>query len=256
MANEKAGQIVWHDHFSTNRARSIEFYGQVASWTFVTEHATDFAWGGGEKDFVLAMSDGEAGAGFIEASKEVAEGWIPYVEVPDVDRSAALAEKLGGQVLKQPFSVPGVGRNSLLLDPQGARIGISQSLHGFPVPTRQFGQETYLSGSHEFPDQFYSELFDWAYLKQNGNPTGFMRHRPTQQTVAVHIPTETLRNCNAIWAPALRVGNPDNARAAAEPLGACLVSRGPVQAPEEAYTVLKDPNGVFFALIDDGVRPF
>ncbi|MEM9670742.1 MAG: VOC family protein [Pseudomonadota bacterium] len=96
MNADRTGRIVWHDLFSDDRPRSMEFYRRILGWRYKTEHATDFAWGGGEKDFVLALLDGEAGAGFVETPPSLTNGWIAYVEVRDVDAAAAIAAKLGG----------------------------------------------------------------------------------------------------------------------------------------------------------------
>lgn len=135
MSGDKSGQIVWHDLFSTDRQRSMIFYERVAGWSFAVEHATDFAWGGGEVDFVLAKLGDEAGAGFVETPNGMSDGWIAYVEVPDVDAATGRMERLGGEVVRPSFDVPGVGRNALARDPLGALIGISQSQHTFPTPT-------------------------------------------------------------------------------------------------------------------------
>ena len=161
MATDKIGQIVWHDLFTADRPRSMAFYESLADWQYAIEHATDFAWGGGQKDFVLALGGGEAGAGFAETPPGFENGWIAYVEVGDVDAAATLAETLGGIVLRPPFEVPGVGRNALIGDPLGAVIGLSLSRHGFPAPRRQFGQELYLTDGAPFPETFYAKLFDW-----------------------------------------------------------------------------------------------
>ena len=66
MIADKTGRVVWHDLFTDNAGLSRSFYEGVAGWRYLTEHATDFAWGGGEKDFILALSGDVAGAGFVE----------------------------------------------------------------------------------------------------------------------------------------------------------------------------------------------
>ncbi|MDC0660794.1 VOC family protein, partial [Leisingera sp. SS27] len=151
MLASKTGRIVWHDLFTPDRTRAMDFYRQAAGWRYQTEQAADFAWGGGEKAFVLALLDGEAGAGFAETPPGLQDGWIPYAEVSDVDAAAAQAEDRGGDILRSPFEVPGVGRNALLRDPLGALLGISLSRHSFPAPARQFGPEIYLSNGAGFP---------------------------------------------------------------------------------------------------------
>ena len=85
------------------------------------------------------------GAGIAETPEGLDDGWIAYVEVSDVDATAVRAAALGGEIVRPPFDVPGVGRNALLRDPLGALVGLSLSRHDFPVPKRQFGEELYLS---------------------------------------------------------------------------------------------------------------
>ena len=50
--------------------------------------------------------------------------WMSYLEVEDVDGRTAEARKLGAAVHVPPTDVPGVGRFSLLQDPQGASFAM------------------------------------------------------------------------------------------------------------------------------------
>jgi hypothetical protein len=52
--------------------------------------------------------------------------WLPYVIVENVDDSAAKVAGLGGKVMAPPFDIPTVGRIAVILDPQGASIGLFQ----------------------------------------------------------------------------------------------------------------------------------
>ena len=119
MTQSKAGQIVWHDLFTSDRACSMAFYQHVANWTYEIERATDFAWGGGEKDFVLALSGDEAGAGLAETPPEQEDGWIAYIEVPDVD----VAVKRVGNARRRdrPGAVRGAGCRAQCTRPRSTR---------------------------------------------------------------------------------------------------------------------------------------
>lgn len=192
MISDKTGQIVWHDLFTFDADISRTFYAAIAGWQYVIERAEDFAWGGGERDFILALSDAEAGAGFVERNDVGARGWVPYVEVQDVDLVARMTSNLDGTVLKTPFEVPGVGRNCLLRDPTGAIFGICLSRHQHPIPKRQFGLEVYQANQRDFPEEFYASLFDWNTLPPQhpaetiqpitraGNQIGFWTSRGAQ----------------------------------------------------------------------------
>jgi uncharacterized protein len=53
----------------------------------------------------------------------IAEGWMPYIAVDNVDARTAKALKAGAKVMKPAFDVPGVGRILILMEPGGAGIG-------------------------------------------------------------------------------------------------------------------------------------
>jgi uncharacterized protein len=46
--------------------------------------------------------------------------WLVYFAVTDVEGQTTLAQSLGGSVRLPPTDAPGVGRFSVLADPQGA----------------------------------------------------------------------------------------------------------------------------------------
>jgi predicted enzyme related to lactoylglutathione lyase len=59
-----------------------------------------------------------------QGKKKMPPQWGAYVTVDDVDLTAKKAAKLGGKVLVPPQDIPGVGRFSVLQDPQGAMISV------------------------------------------------------------------------------------------------------------------------------------
>ncbi|MEO0360988.1 MAG: VOC family protein [Pseudomonadota bacterium] len=221
MTIAKTGLVVWHDLFTPNLERATAFFQRVAGWTFRTERAADFAWGGGEKDFVLALSGDEAGAGLAETPPGMTGGWIAYVEVDDVDAAAKRAETLGGEIVRRPFDVPGVGRTALGRDPLGALFGLSLSRHGFPAPRTQFGPEIHMSDRAAFPEAFYGEVLDWRTEAPHApDPAGEGVVGPSGDQVAIRLSTKPRERSRAAWAPTIRVASPDEALAAAEALGA------------------------------------
>lgn len=240
MTTDKIGRFIWHDLFTSDLKRSMAFYKQVAGWTYVTEHATDFAWGGGEKDFVLALRGDEAGAGFTDTPPDLPDGWVAYVEVPDVDATASLAETLSGTIVRDPFEVPGVGRNALLRDPNGALFGVSLSRHSFPAPTKQFGVEVYAGGSRGFPAAFYADLFDWKAETETGATQGLRVTGPSGDQVAEVSTSYQPTDSTALWLPTLKTADLESAEGA----GAKLLGTG----AKALHTVLRDPAGALACL--------
>lgn len=52
--------------------------------------------------------------------------WIGYISVEDADAIAAKVPELGGRILEEPHSVPGVGRICMFTDPIGALVYVMQ----------------------------------------------------------------------------------------------------------------------------------
>ncbi|MDP5221094.1 VOC family protein, partial [Ruegeria sp. 2205SS24-7] len=244
MPQREAGQIVWHDLFTEDAALSRCFYEKVARWRYVIEHATDFAWGGGERDFILALSEDEAGAGFVAANGGPPFGWLPYVEVQDVDAAAEMVLELCGTVEKAPFDVPGVGRNCLVRDPIGAHFGICQSRHAFPVPTRQFGPEHYLATASEFPADFYSRLLNWSIVPLDASESVSQLIVREETNVGYRTESASQSDHGPVWVPSIRVAQ------IAEALQGLQEIEGTVLSREigSGSALVADPNGALSVL--------
>lgn len=255
MTQSKAGQIVWHDLFTSDRKRSMDFYQHIADWTYQVERATDFAWGGGEKDFVLALLGDEAGAGFAETPPDHENGWIAYVEVPDVDVAVKRVDALGGKIVREPFEVPGVGRNALIRDPLGALLGVSLSRHSFPVPRRQFGPDVYVSNANEFPETFYTKLFGWLVSAER-NMEGLTLLGPSGDPVAIQYAATLPDGSNAAWVPSIKVASVFHACRVAETNDARPAFEDVNETDQPQKIIHRDPDGSPFALSAEQTNTF
>ncbi|WP_170347581.1 VOC family protein [Ruegeria atlantica] len=244
MTKEKVGRIVWHDLFTPDVEASRAFYDSVAGWSYIVEHATDFAWGGGQNDYVLATLDGEAGAGIVSQNQVMFVGWVPYVEVQDVHQAAKLAVTLGGSVMKPPFEVPGVGRNCLLRDPLGAFFGISVSRHDYPAPVRQFAQEHYLSHGGAFPDNFYQQMFGWNLSPASNAPSSQRLISLKSEVLATLAAESAVSNNNVAWVPGVRVGFLENALNKINSSPGSVLSRHQYAEKTFEKGLVCDPTGV------------
>lgn len=251
MPFDKLGLIVWHDLFTPDEDASRRFYERVAGWTYVTEHATNFAWGGGVRDFVLALSGSEAGAGFIGRSSEPFIGWMPYFEVRDVDATAEVASRNGGSVLRSPFEVPGVGRNCILRDPLGAHFGISLSKHTFSLPTKQFGIERYLLGEGTFPTEFYNRIFDWEMTFTSDGVAGSLRSTRIDDAIVFGISDMPSQDEQSAWLPSIRVACLKEAMAEVEAGDGAVLNSLPQQFARRAATLINDQHGTRAYLVEE-----
>ena len=117
------GNWYWHELATTDVAGAKAFYTGMFGWgwqdmdmgemgVYNVIQQGDEAHGG-----VMDMPEGQRNAG-------VPCHWMNYIQVDDVDASAAKAKSLGGQIHAEPFDIPNVGRMSVIQDPQGAVFSI------------------------------------------------------------------------------------------------------------------------------------
>jgi len=53
--------------------------------------------------------------------------WSVDFWIRDVDEAARMVAQLGGQVLAEPYDIPGTGlRQAVVMDPQGATLSLTQ----------------------------------------------------------------------------------------------------------------------------------
>ena len=73
---------------------------------------------------LLAGDESVAGIYSIDADdKDTGEGWFAYVAVNDLATALARATSEGGEVVREPWDVPGVGRIAIVNDNAGNTLG-------------------------------------------------------------------------------------------------------------------------------------
>jgi predicted enzyme related to lactoylglutathione lyase len=130
MTKPKAGEVSWNQLIAANTSTSGNFYALLFGW-----QPTPFVPPGmpsGTAPFTLFKTDPEmlgGVAGMVQSQRpEAPSQWIPYVVVDDLEAALAQAVKLGATVRLAEKSIGEFGRIGVIIDPQGAAIG----LHEFP----------------------------------------------------------------------------------------------------------------------------
>lgn len=115
------GNFYWNELNTRDAGAAKAFYGALVGWTFDEMRMA-------EGTYWVAMQDGKPAAGIFTMSELEFEGvpehWFTYLAVDDVDTRVERVSAAGGQVIRPPFDVPGVGRIAIVKDPMGAALGI------------------------------------------------------------------------------------------------------------------------------------
>lgn len=251
------GSFCWYELMTTDTAAAETFYKSVIGWdTRDAGHPT--------MPYTIFASGADAVAGMMTLPQDAIDqgarpGWIGYVEVDDVDASAAKVKELGGKLHVPPTDIPTVGRFSMAADPHGAVITLfkpSPQMHASPTAANHPGysgwRELY-AGDGPAAFDFYSALFGWTrgeaidmgpmgvyqLFEVGGEMTGAVMTRPP------NIPA-------AFWNYYFQV---DSVKAAIDRVTAAggQVIHGPMEVPGGAWVIQAlDPQGAMVSLLSAG----
>src|SRR3954467_4723018 len=114
------GSFYWNELMTKDAEAAKKFYGATLGWSF---EAMDQ--GGGSTYWIAKVADESRGGLYsVEAHDEdTGEGWFSYVAVTDLSTALARATSEGGEVVREPWDVPGVGRIAIVSDSAGNTLG-------------------------------------------------------------------------------------------------------------------------------------
>ncbi len=118
-------QVCWPELATPDPAGAVAFYSSLFDWG--TQPATGFD----TAYYIEWINAGQHIGGLIPMRGDKATApppphWLLYVTVADCDASAAQAQQLGANICVPPTAIPGVGKFSVVTDPQGAVFSLIQ----------------------------------------------------------------------------------------------------------------------------------
>jgi predicted enzyme related to lactoylglutathione lyase len=112
---DELNTLCWNELGARDLDSSRAFYPGLFGWRMkITPEYTE--WHAGEHAV--------GGMLLSEAPAHVPPHWLPYFAVEDCDAATKRAEALGGRSIVPAMDIPGVGRFSVLGDPQGAPFAV------------------------------------------------------------------------------------------------------------------------------------
>jgi predicted enzyme related to lactoylglutathione lyase len=248
------GMFCWNEIGTRDTAAANKFYTELFGWGGKNVPMPDDC-----GTYTLFQIDGKDVAGLYEMSGPKFEGipphWMVYIWTDDTDASAAMVKKLGGQVLHEPFDVPGVGRMAVCQDPTGAVFSLFKGAgHAgeAEVGLRHgaFCWRELMTKNPDVAGKFYTDLFNWGTKGSDGSPIPYTEFQMGGKSIAGMMQlTEEWGDIPSHWGLYVHVDDCDAAAAKAESLGAKIVVP-PKEIPEVGkFSVLIDPTGAGISII-------
>jgi predicted enzyme related to lactoylglutathione lyase len=251
------GTPCWIDLATTDPKASRDFYGGLFGWQYRASPSGDY---------VTALADDVPAAGFYRTPDTGATpGWTLYLAVPDSKLVAARMVRLGGQVLVPPQAFDGQGSLLVGADSTGAPIGFWEPETGWPFATGTRGEFRWAelnTWDGDAADKFFVDLFGYR-LEQIGDGIEFdyttwtlpgeMEPVLGRMRFGPDFPPESKPHWMIYFEVGAELGT-DEATVLAVRLGGRLLSE-PADSPFGRLSVVEDPMGAAFTLIDSSNRP-
>ncbi len=122
MPTKTHGLFHWNELMTWSVDKAKAFYADTLGWSY-----QDFPMADGA-NYTVCMAGEEVAGGIWEMTPGtgmdgVPDHWFAYITVDDVDARIAKVRDAGGEVVKEPFDVPQVGRIATVKDKAGAVVG-------------------------------------------------------------------------------------------------------------------------------------
>lgn len=163
MASALNGKFTWYELHTSDLDAAERFYGKVLGWTPRDAGMPDFRY-----SLMSAAAGCDIAGMMTPMTPNSPRAWYGYIAVEDIEAVAVKVEKGGATLLIPIHPIPGVGRFTMVSDPQGAVFALieyspdyqlpSVSPEGLPGHGRW--RELHTSDQNAAYD-FYKEQFGW-----------------------------------------------------------------------------------------------
>ena len=245
---------ILYDMMTPDLKAAENFYSKVIGWKIADAGMPDMSYS--------ILSAGDVMVGGMMQTPKGDEGmqnpprWHGHIYVPDVDGYTKQVKQAGGKIHRDPADIPGIGRFSVVSDPQGANFIMfkpNSNEEPKPVPANTPGH----IGWHELHASdgkaawnFYSKLFGWTKDRDlDMGQYGIYRIFATGGDAVGAVMTKMPDTPTPHWLYYFEVDAIDAAAARATGAGGKIVM-GPHQVPTNQWIIqCTDPQGAAFAMV-------
>jgi predicted enzyme related to lactoylglutathione lyase len=108
----------WNELYANDVAKVVPFYEKVVGWK---SEQMDM---GDQPYTIFKQGDQSVAGGMNKPDKAIPSMWLPYVSVDDCDQTVARMQSRKAKVQVPAMDVENVGRFAVVIDPNGAALGV------------------------------------------------------------------------------------------------------------------------------------
>lgn len=121
---ELAHKTWWHELYTWEPEQALAFYTRAMGWTFEPVALLD------RGAYWIAYAEGKPVCGIYELTEPDYDGvpshWMTYLHVDSIARVVRETAQAGGEMVRVPVKIEGVGVLAVVMDAGGAMIGLIQ----------------------------------------------------------------------------------------------------------------------------------
>ncbi len=249
------GKVVFVQLTTTDLAGAKQFYSGLFGWRF-----RDIA--GTRVPFALAYLGTEQVAAVAQrpppAGVRAQPAWLSFFSTQDVDAAAKLAAGQGARLLSPAHDIPGLGREAVLADPQGAVFGMLASSSGDPPdalkPNGAWIWRSLMTTNPTADAAFYHTLFGFTSFAFP-SPAGqqhLLLQSENYARASANTPPPSNPTIHPHWLNYVRVDNAAQMVARATQLGGRVLVQPHSDRHGGMIAVVADPQGAPVGLLEWG----
>jgi len=239
--NHPVGSFCFAELHTGDPERMVRFYGALFGWT--ARQLSDTYW-----MFAAGSTD------VVGMRRSSLHRWVACLRVGDVETILSRAVDAGLTTIQASIETPGVATVTLLLDPEGAVLGLWES-HGVEGTSLETGPGSLwwvelATGDMETARRRYTSVFEWSAdhtMKFDNGPLGYTLFKVGDRSVAGAFQFEPEWGVRPAWQVYFEVSDFDATAARACELGGQMTFVR--DAPNAGRIgVLEDPGGGLFCV--------
>ena len=122
--SDKHGMVWWSELMTRDVESAKKFYEKSCGWKYSTMPMA-------EGEYTVANRGDVPTAGIMDMThmENLADApphWFTYFAVADINEAMGAVRADGGNVMREPFDVEGIGTIAIVADPTGAALGFIQ----------------------------------------------------------------------------------------------------------------------------------
>jgi predicted enzyme related to lactoylglutathione lyase len=245
------GRFVWQDLMTTDPPAARAFYAALFGWTFEEADRNG-------RPYLIARTPRGPVGGIVDVRNLEGAGsqWVSYVAVADLSGTVHRLQAAGGTVAVPPARLE-AGRVSIIVDPQGAPLGLLQPEtemlerlpdDSAPIPSHFFWRE-YLTQDASQAVSFYKNLlgYEAAVTDTQLGVEYFVLRRDRPRAGLFQLPADA-KEVRPHWLPYILADDPSALASRVAGLGGRVLVEPSTDRRKGTLAVVADPTGAVVAL--------